>query len=81
MMRSMRVCSRKYIGHYPQRLKIDWETMMGLGKINGADVNEEVLDEHSRCQHFTECEWAGPPMLHGKGEPGDLLQHVSWIFA
>lgn len=32
---------RKYIGHYPQRLKIDWETMMGLGKINGADVNEK----------------------------------------
>lgn len=32
---------RKYIGHYPQRLKIDWETLMGLGKINGADVNEK----------------------------------------
>ena len=32
---------RKYIGHYPQRLKIDWETMMGLGKVNGNDVNEK----------------------------------------
>ena len=32
---------RKYIGHYPQRLKIDWTTMMGLGKINGEDVNEK----------------------------------------
>ncbi|MBO6222094.1 MAG: alpha-glucan family phosphorylase, partial [Bacteroidales bacterium] len=27
---------RKYIGHYPQRLKIDWETMMSLGKPNGS---------------------------------------------
>ena len=32
---------RKYIGHYPQRLKIDWTTLMGLGKINGEDVNEK----------------------------------------
>ncbi|MCI1640029.1 MAG: alpha-glucan family phosphorylase [Bacteroidales bacterium] len=32
---------RKYIGHYPARLKTDWETMMGLGKINGSDVNEK----------------------------------------
>ena len=32
---------RKYIGHYPQRLKIDWETMMSLGKPNGSDQNEK----------------------------------------
>lgn len=32
---------RKYIGHYPQRLKIDWTTMMGLGKINASDQNEK----------------------------------------
>lgn len=32
---------RKYIGHYPPRLKMDWETLMGLGKVNGADVNEK----------------------------------------
>jgi phosphorylase/glycogen(starch) synthase len=32
---------RKYIGHYPPRLKIDWETLMGLGKINATDVNEK----------------------------------------
>ena len=32
---------RKYIGHYPQRLKIDWETMMSLGKPNGKDPNEK----------------------------------------
>ena len=32
---------RKYIGHYPQRLKIDWDTLMGLGKINASDPNEK----------------------------------------
>ena len=32
---------RKYIGHYPQRLKIDWETMMSLGKPNGFDTSEK----------------------------------------
>ena len=32
---------RKYIGHYPQRLKIDWETMMSLGKPNGKDQGEK----------------------------------------
>ncbi len=31
---------RKYIGHYPQLLKVDWETMMSLGKINASDPNE-----------------------------------------
>ena len=32
---------RKYIGHSPHLLKIDWETMMGLGKVNDNDVNEK----------------------------------------
>lgn len=32
---------RQYIGHYPSRLKIDWETMMGLGKINATDPGEK----------------------------------------
>ena len=32
---------RKYIGHYPQRLKIDWETMMALGKPDGTDQNDK----------------------------------------
>ena len=31
---------RKYIGHYPQRLKVDWETMMALGKPDGSDQHE-----------------------------------------
>ena len=32
---------RQYIGHYSSRLKIDWQTLMGLGKLNGADINEK----------------------------------------
>ena len=32
---------RKYIGHYPPRLKVEWETLMGLGKVNGADVHKK----------------------------------------
>lgn len=32
---------RKYIGHYPERLKINWETMMGMGKINAKNINEK----------------------------------------
>ncbi len=29
-----------YFGHYPDRLKINWEEFMGLGKINPNDKNE-----------------------------------------
>lgn len=32
---------RRYIGHYPQRLGIDWDTMMGLGRMNPADHHEK----------------------------------------
>jgi len=32
---------RKYIGHLPQILKVDWETIMGLGKVNGNDQGEK----------------------------------------
>lgn len=32
---------RKYIGHFPQNLKIDWETMMSLGKVNVSDESEK----------------------------------------
>ena len=32
---------RKYLDHYPGRLKIDWTTMMGLGKIKADDANEK----------------------------------------
>ena len=32
---------RKYIGHYPERLKIDWETLMALGKDNPKNPSEK----------------------------------------
>ena len=32
---------RKYLGHFPDLLKIDWTTMMGLGKIHAEDFNEK----------------------------------------
>lgn len=32
---------RKYLGSIPEKLKIDWETLMGLGKLNGRDVHEK----------------------------------------
>jgi len=33
---------RKYIGHYPQRLKVDWETMMALGKPDVSDQHVQI---------------------------------------
>lgn len=32
---------RNYIGHYPHRLGIDWDTLMGLGRMNPYDHNEK----------------------------------------
>ncbi|MDR0694285.1 MAG: alpha-glucan family phosphorylase [Prevotellaceae bacterium] len=32
---------RTYLSHYPDRLKISWEQMMALGKINLTDPNEK----------------------------------------
>ena len=55
---------RKYIGHYPQRLKVDWETMMGLGKVNGCDVNEEFSMSILAANLSQNVN--GVSMLHGK---------------
>ncbi len=55
---------RKYIGHYPQRLKIDWETMMGLGKINGNDINEKFSMSILAANISQNVN--GVSMLHGK---------------
>ena len=55
---------RKYIGHYPERMKISWETMMGLGKLNGRDVNEKFsmsILAASISQNVN-----GVSMLHGE---------------
>ncbi len=55
---------RKYIGHYPERLKISWEALMGLGKLNGYDVNEKFSMSHLATNISQEVN--GVSMLHGK---------------
>lgn len=55
---------RKYIGHYPERLKIDWETLMSLGKINGADMNEKFSMSFLAANISQNVN--GVSMLHGK---------------
>jgi phosphorylase/glycogen(starch) synthase len=55
---------RKYIGHYPERLKIDWNTFIGLGKINPDDPNEKfsMSTLAANCsQNVNGVSW-----LHGK---------------
>lgn len=32
---------RNYIGHYPARLGIDWDTLMGMGRMNPGDRSEK----------------------------------------
>ncbi|MGM9785487.1 MAG: alpha-glucan family phosphorylase [Candidatus Cryptobacteroides sp.] len=64
---------RKYIGHYPQRLKIDWETMMGLGKNNGANVNEKFSMSILAANISQEVN--GVSWLHGEVSR-DILGHM-----
>ena len=78
---------RKYIGHFPQLLKIDWETMMGLGKLNGSDVNEKFSMSNLAANISQNIN--GVSMLHGKVSqdifasmyPGYLPEelHVSYV--
>lgn len=78
---------RKYMGHYPQRLKIDWTTMMGLGKLNAEDVNEKFsmsILAANMSQNVNGVSW-----LHGEVSkdilsgmwPGYLPEelHVSYV--
>ncbi len=64
---------RKYIGHYPERLKIDWETMMGLGKNNGANVNEKFSMSILAANISQEVN--GVSWLHGEVSR-DILGHM-----
>ena len=54
----------KYFGHYPARFGIDWETLLGLGKINVADKNERFSMSilAANCSQNVN----GVSMLHGK---------------
>jgi len=59
---------RKYIGHYPQRMKIDWETMMGLGKINASNPGEKFsmsILAANMSQNVNGVSW-----LHGEVSKG-----------
>ncbi|MGN1210821.1 MAG: alpha-glucan family phosphorylase [Candidatus Cryptobacteroides sp.] len=78
---------RKYIGHYPERLKIDWVTMMGLGKNNPTDVNEKFSMSNLAANISQEVN--GVSWLHGEVSrdifapmyPGYLPEelHVSYV--
>ena len=64
---------RKYIGHYPQRLKIDWETMMSLGKDNPLDPHEKFSMSNLAANISQNVN--GVSMLHGKVSQ-DIFAHM-----
>ena len=78
---------RQYIGHYPQRLKISWETLMSLGKLDGNNVNEKFSMSNLAANISQEVN--GVSWLHGKVSqdifapmyPGYLPEelHVSYV--
>ena len=55
---------RTYISHYADRLKITWEQLMGLGKINVSDPNEKFSMSFLAANLAQEVN--GVSMLHGK---------------
>ena len=64
---------RKYIGHYPQRLKIDWETMMSLGKDNPTDIAAKFSMSNLAANISQNVN--GVSMLHGKVSR-DIFAHM-----
>ena len=78
---------RKYLGHYPSVLKIDWATMMGLGKVNATDPGEKFSMSILAANISQNVN--GVSMLHGKVSqnifarmyPGYLPEelHVSYV--
>ncbi len=55
---------RTYIPQYASRLKIDWESLMALGKINVNDCNEKFSMSNLACNLSQEVN--GVSWLHGK---------------
>lgn len=55
---------RKYIAHYPGRLKISWDELMSLGKVNMNDQHEKFNMSYLAA-HLSQ-EVNGVSMLHGK---------------
>ena len=78
---------RQYIGHYPERLKIDWETLMGLGRANQNDPNERFSMSVLAANISQNVN--GVSMLHGQVSkdifsnmyPGYLPEelHISYV--
>ncbi|MFO7657623.1 MAG: alpha-glucan family phosphorylase [Bacteroidales bacterium] len=55
---------RKYIGHYPARLKISWDELMALGRSNPNKWNEKFNMSHLAAHLAQEIN--GVSMLHGQ---------------
>ena len=55
---------RQYIGHYPDRLKVDWETLMSLGKDNPLNRDEKFSMSNLAANISQNVN--GVSMLHGK---------------
>ena len=78
---------RIYIAHYPGRMKIDWHTLMGLGKINAYNQGEKFSMSYLAANLSQEVN--GVSWLHGKVSqkifacmwPGYLPDelHVSYV--
>lgn len=78
---------RQYIGHYPERLKIDWGTLMGLGRTNQNDANERFSMSVFAANISQNVN--GVSMLHGQVSkdifsnmyPGYLPEelHISYV--
>lgn len=55
---------RKYISHYPERLKVEWTKLMSLGKNNPYDQGEKFSMSNLACNLSQEVN--GVSWLHGK---------------
>lgn len=55
---------RCYIGHFPQRMNIDWDTLMGMGRMNPNNHNEKF--SMSALASNISQEINGVSWLHGK---------------
>ena len=64
---------RQYIGHYPERLKVDWETLMSLGKDNPLDTREKFSMSNLAANISQNVN--GVSMLHGKVSQ-DIFAHM-----
>ncbi len=53
-----------YLGHYPERFGIDWNTLLGLGKLNVYDKNERFSMSILAANMSQNVN--GVSMLHGK---------------